>query len=86
MAPQPASSPKFMIKQVIVHVKPSSKKGSAIQTSLTGELIVFVREPAIDGKANRAVIELLAKHYEVPKSHVVLVSGRTSRHKRFNIN
>lgn len=74
-----------MIKQVIVHVKPGSKKGSAIQTSLTGELLVFVREPAIDGKANRAVIELLAKYFEVPKSHVTLISGRTSRQKRFKI-
>lgn len=73
------------MREIIVRVKPGNKKGSAIQTSLTGELLVFVREPAIDGKANRAVIELLAKYFEVPKSQVILVSGRTSRHKRFNI-
>lgn len=73
------------MREISVRVKPGSKKGSAIQTSLTGELLVYVREPAVEGKANKAVTELLAKYFEVPKSHVQLVSGRTSRHKRFKI-
>lgn len=73
------------MQEVSVQVKPGSKKGPLVQTSLTGELLVYVREPAIDGKANKAVIELLAKYFEVPKSHVQLVAGRTSRHKRFKI-
>ncbi len=71
--------------KVSVQVKPGSKKGPVVQTSLTGELLVYVREPAIDGKANKAVAELLAKYFEVPKSQVRLVSGRTSRHKKFII-
>ena len=74
------------MQEVNVRVKPGSKKGPLVQTSLTGELLVYVREPAIDGKANKAVTELLAKYFEVPKSHVQLVSGRTSRHKKFKIS
>lgn len=74
-----------MEQEVSIQVKPGSKKGPLVQTSLTGELLVFVREPAIEGKANKAVVELLAKYFEVPKSHVQLVAGRTSRHKRFKI-
>ncbi len=71
--------------EVTVRVKPGSKKGPLVQPSLTGELLVFVREPAIEGKANRAVIELLAEYFEVPKTKVKLVSGRISRTKVFRI-
>ncbi len=73
------------MSKVSVQVKAGSKKGPVVQTSLTGGLLVYVREPAIDGKANKAVTELLAQYFEVPKSHVRLVSGRTSRHKKFII-
>jgi uncharacterized protein YggU (UPF0235/DUF167 family) len=50
-----------------------------------GELTIYVREPAVDGKANDAVIRLLAAHLQLPRSRVELVSGATSRLKRFRI-
>ena len=68
-----------------VLVKPSSKKGPLIQPALDGSFLVYVREPAIDGKANTAVTELLAKHFDVTKSKIQMVSGRTSKHKFFKI-
>lgn len=74
------------MKVVDVRVKPSSKKGSFVQASLIGELLIYVKEAPIDGKANKAVTELLAKYFEVPKSNIELISGRTSRHKRFKIS
>ncbi|WP_151882712.1 DUF167 domain-containing protein, partial [Mycobacterium tuberculosis] len=49
-------------------------------------LIIYVREPAIDGKANDAVTRLLAAHLQLPKSRVKLVSGATSRFKRFRLS
>lgn len=67
--------------KVTVTVKPSSKKGPLVQPSLMGELLVYVREPALEGKANKAVVELLAKYYDVPKSHVEIVGGHNSKHK-----
>lgn len=70
---------------VTVRVKPGSKKGPLVQTALDGSLLVYVREPAVDGKANRAVIEQLADYYDVPKSQVQMVSGLTSRIKHFKI-
>ncbi|WP_086155065.1 DUF167 domain-containing protein [Mycobacterium tuberculosis] len=54
--------------------------------SPNGELIIYVREPAIDGKANDAVTRLLAAHLQLPKSRVKLVSGATSRFKRFRLS
>ena len=69
-----------------VRVKPSSKSGPQIQLGIDGSLLVFVREPAIDGKANQAVEKLLADYYKVSKSRVKLVSGLTSKQKRFSID
>ena len=37
------------------------------------------------GKANSAVIALLAKHYDVPKSAIEIVSGKTSCRKLVKI-
>lgn len=44
-----------------------------------------VRAVPEDGKANAALIELLAKRLAVPKSTVRLASGATSRLKRIEI-
>jgi len=49
-------------------------------------LTIYVRERAIDGKANDAVIRLLAAHLQLPRSRVELVSGTTSRLKRFRVS
>lgn len=67
--------------KVSIKVKPGSKKGAFVQTSLTGELLVYVREPAVDGKANRAVVELLAIFFNVPKTNITIVAGHKNRSK-----
>jgi hypothetical protein len=71
--------------KITVRVKPGSKKGPLVQTSLDGELLVYVREPAVDGKANKAVIELLAKYYETPKSSIEIIRGHAARTKLIQI-
>lgn len=72
---------------MVVHatIKPNSRKGPSIRTCDDGTLELCVRAPAVEGKANKAAIELLAEHYGVPKSRVRLVAGATARHKRFEI-
>ncbi|WP_018177496.1 DUF167 domain-containing protein [Jongsikchunia kroppenstedtii] len=72
---------------MIVHavIKPNSRKGPLVEVADDGSLTLFVREPAIDGKANKGAIALLAKHFGVPRSSVHLTGGATSRHKRFEI-
>ncbi len=66
-------------------VKPGSKKGPLVEVSDSGEIAVYVRERAVDGAANKAVIELIAKHFGVAKSEVELESGFTGRHKRVRV-
>lgn len=51
-----------------------------------GELTIYVRERAVEGKANEAVVKLLAAHLNVPRSRVELLSGATSRVKRFRVS
>jgi uncharacterized protein len=70
---------------VVVRVKPGSKKGPLVEVAEDGELTIYVRDPAVEGKANEAVVRLLAKHLDVPRSRLELVSGATSRVKRFRI-
>lgn len=70
---------------VVVKVKPGSRKGPLVETDADGQLTVYVREPAIDGKANAAVIRVLAEHFGVSRSRVELASGAGARVKRFVI-
>ncbi len=63
-----------------VTVKPGSKKGPLIETTGDG-FIVYVRARAVEGKANEAVIVLLANHLHVAKSAIKIIRGHTSRHK-----
>ena len=70
-------------------IKPNSKKGNLIRkaTDENGDFFeIFVREPAIEGKANLAVIKLLAKEFDVSKSRVSLKTGTKSRFKIFEID
>lgn len=50
-----------------------------------GALTVHVREHAVEGKATAAVTRALAEHFGVPPSRVELLSGATSRVKRFRV-
>lgn len=67
-------------------VTPNSRKGPLVESLDDGTLRLYVRAPAVEGKANKAAVELLATHFDVPKSSVRLVSGATSRVKRFDID
>lgn len=37
--------------------------------------------PPVDGKANKALIKLLADEFRIPKSGIRIVQGETSRDK-----
>ncbi|OBH20939.1 DUF167 domain-containing protein [Mycolicibacter terrae] len=74
-----------MSETLVVKVKPGSSKGPLVQTDADGQLTVYVREPAVDGRANAAVIRVLAEHFGVPRRSVELASGAGARVKRFKI-
>lgn len=74
-----------MAELLAVTVKPGSAKGPLVDVAEDGALTIYVRERAVDGKATEAAARLLAGHLGVPRSRVELVSGATSRRKRFRI-
>jgi uncharacterized protein (TIGR00251 family) len=69
-----------MALKIWVTVKPQSKK-SEVKKISEGEYAVSVNAPAREGKANEAVIELLARHFSVPKSSIRIIRGQTGRRK-----
>jgi uncharacterized protein (TIGR00251 family) len=65
--------------KIQVKVKPRSKTE---ELSREGDsFIVKVKEPPKEGKANQAVIKLLAEHFGVPQSQVRILSGFKSKNK-----
>lgn len=71
--------------KITVRVKPGSKKGPSVEQAADRSFVVYVRELAVEGKANEAVVKILAKHFGVPKSKVRLVVGHKSKIKHFEI-
>ena len=65
--------------KIRVKIKPNSRTKELSQEG--DSFIVKVREPPREGKANQAVIKLLAQHFGVPQSRVRIISGLRSRNK-----
>jgi uncharacterized protein len=67
------------------HVKPNARKDGITAWLDDSTVKISVTAPAEKGKANEAVIRLLAKHYAVPPSSITLVRGATTRMKQLEI-
>ena len=67
-----------------VKVVPGAKV-TQIQPSIGEDLKVWVQGQPKEGEANLCVIELLAKHFNVKKSQIRIVSGYKSRNKIIEI-
>ena len=49
------------------------------------EWILRLSAPAVEGKANKAAVEFIAKSLKIARSRVFLRAGEKSRHKIFEI-
>jgi len=68
-----------------VRVIPGASENKVIQQE-DGSLRVYLTAPPIEGAANKALIELLAKEYKASKSEVEIITGLTSRDKLVRID
>ncbi len=66
-----------------VKVIPNSKEERIIRTE--EGLTVKVKAKAINGKANKALIDTLSRYFKVKKSEVIILSGEKARRKRVEI-
>ncbi len=73
-----------MASRIWVTVKPRAKKEEVRKTD-EGQYIASVHAPPQEGKANKALIELLANYFSVPKSSVRIIRGQTSRKKLIEV-
>lgn len=71
--------------QVYAIIKPNSKHREGVLEGEGGTLAVYTKAPAVEGKANQAAAQLIAKHYGVSKTRVRLVRGQTSKYKVFEV-
>jgi uncharacterized protein len=69
-----------MARRIYVTVKPNAKRADITPISDT-EFRVAVPAPAQDGKANEAVVEILAGYFRVPKSTITILRGHSARKK-----
>lgn len=72
--------------KISVHIKPNSRHREEVVKNDDDTLTVYVKAPAIEGRANAAAIKLLAKHFRVASYKVKLVRGATSKYKIFEID
>ena len=72
---------------VEIRVRPNAKQNRV--GGVVGEpprLVVAVQAPAVDGKANEAVLKVVAKAFELRPRDVSIVHGELSRDKRLMLN
>lgn len=68
-----------------IKVKPNAR-ASALTAQDDGSWLAQLKAPPVDGKANEALIELVAKHWGVRKAQVSIKSGASSRMKLVTID
>jgi uncharacterized protein (TIGR00251 family) len=64
-----------------VHVQPGAKR-SEFAGQYGARVKIRLAAPALENRANEALIGFLAAHYRVPKRNVRIAAGLRSRDKR----
>jgi uncharacterized protein (TIGR00251 family) len=68
-----------------VRVQAGAARSGIVGWEADGTLRLRLAAPAIEGRANRALVELLAEALDVRRSAVSLVRGETARRKLIEI-
>ncbi len=69
---------------LLVRARPGARK-NAVLGERNGALMVAVSDAPERGKANEAIVEVLAQALQCKRSFITLMSGETSRDKKFLI-
>jgi uncharacterized protein len=70
--------------KLAVRVIPNARR-SEFSGRRDGELVLRLNAPAVEGRANKAAVEFIAKHFGIARSRVTLVAGEKTRHKVFEV-
>lgn len=72
-----------MSKTIIVKVVPRAKRENIKEEG--GVLKIYMLVPAIEGRANKKLIDMLAQYWGVRKSSLTIIKGLKSRIKTISI-
>lgn len=70
---------KDLSKNFNIRVTPHAKQNKVVESD--GVLRVYTTVAPENGRANAAVIDLLAEYFEVPKSRIKILKGLAGRDK-----
>lgn len=68
-----------------VHVQPGSRR-SEVAGAYGDALRIRIAAPAVDGRANAALLDFIAKRLHLPRSAVAITSGQSARRKTLLIH
>jgi hypothetical protein len=63
-----------------IRVQPRAKRDEVVGER-AGAIVIRLKAPPVDGKANAALIEFIANAANLPRSRVEIVRGATAREK-----
>jgi uncharacterized protein len=66
--------------KISVKVKLNSREGQVEEVG-PHQLLVKVKAPAQENRANQELRERLAEYYRIPKSHISIIAGWKSKQK-----
>jgi len=66
--------------QISIRLQPRAKREEVVGER-GGAIVIRVTAPPVDGKANAALCQLIARLVRVPSTRVAVVRGQTSREK-----
>ena len=67
-----------------IKVNAGAKKNLIEQTG-DGQIKIKINKPAVDGKANKGIIEFLSEILNVPKSNIIILRGEKTSVKDLRI-
>jgi len=66
--------------RIYVRVSPRASRNEVKRIS-EGEYKVKLTAPPVDGEANEMLIKILAEHFDVPKSSLSIIGGKSAKTK-----
>jgi len=66
-------------RTVQVRVMPRAKRNEVKETD--GAYKVYITAAPVEGKANKALVKLLAEHFNIKKSQLSIIKGHNKRDK-----
>ena len=68
-------------------VSPNSSRNEIKEESQPDNFLrIYTTAPAVEGKANKAVIKLLSKYFKIPKTSIEIKSGINNKNKKIEFH